>query len=84
MTHFDVFGRNKTGYLRFSAQNCKLPALHFIQDVGTKWNSTHQMLQRLREQNKALNPHSVNKGGIEILSKPEWELVDRDYSRPEA
>jgi len=33
------------------------------------------MLERLAEQQKAINLYSVERGGIETLTSPDWELV---------
>ena len=48
-----------------------------IQDIETRWNSTFLMLERLAEQQKAINLYSVERGGIETLTTEDWELVGR-------
>jgi len=48
-----------------------------IQDIETRWSSTFLMLERLVEQQKAINLYSVERGGIETLSTADWELVGR-------
>lgn len=58
-------------------KSCDVPQHALIQDVETRWNSTYLMLARLSEQRKAINLYFLERGGIENLSKQEWELVER-------
>jgi hypothetical protein len=76
VTHFK-HSEQACRHLSECQHSCDTPAHHLVQDVETRWNSTYLMLQRLAEQRKALTLYSVNRGGIDILTKVEWELVER-------
>lgn len=79
--------RKIVGHFKHSEQACRhlkefqvsrdVPEHKLIQDVETRWNSTYLMLERLVEQQKAINLYSVERGGIETLSNTEWELAER-------
>jgi len=58
-------------------KSCAVPTHHLVQDVQTTCHCTYLMLQRLAEQRTALILYSVNRGGIDILTKSEWELIVR-------
>jgi len=66
--------------LRECQQSCDLSTHHLIQDVETRWNSTYLMLQRISEQQKALNLYSVEQGSFIMLTKTELETVDNIVS----
>lgn len=58
-------------------KSCELPEHKLLQDIETRWNSTHVMLDRLCEQRKAVNLYCIEHGNIDTLSASEWELAER-------
>ena len=47
------------------------------QDVQTRWNSTFYMVQRLIEQKKAVIAYSAEHDLPAVLTKHQWELMDK-------
>jgi len=52
------------------------PQHRLIQDVQTRWNSTFYMLQRLREQKRAIGLYS-QEHDISVLMPHQWNLIDK-------
>ena len=79
--------RRVVAHFKHSEQACRhlreyqasrdVPEHKLVQDVDTRWNSTFLMLERLAEQQKAINLYGVERGGIDTLTNAEWELVER-------
>ena len=79
--------RKIVAHFKHSEQACRhlcdyqmsrdVPQHKLIQDIETRWNSTFLMLERLLEQQKAVNLYNVERGTIESLTNAEWQLIAR-------
>ncbi|KAM4723059.1 LOW QUALITY PROTEIN: zinc finger BED domain-containing protein 4-like [Rhinophrynus dorsalis] len=65
--------------LREKQKKADLPEHRLKQDVGTRWNSTLDMLERILEQKKAIHAMSCHHfiGSNRTLGRADWALMDQ-------
>ena len=56
-----------------------LPVHKLIQDVATRWNSTHNMLERLAEQKRAITVFASEStaGAFSLPTVHQWQLIEK-------
>ncbi|KAM4772413.1 LOW QUALITY PROTEIN: zinc finger BED domain-containing protein 4-like [Rhinophrynus dorsalis] len=65
--------------LREEQEKADLPEHFLKQDVGTRWNSTLDMLERILEQKKGIHPMSCHHfiGSNRTLGRVDWALMEQ-------
>ncbi|KAM4702879.1 zinc finger BED domain-containing protein 4-like [Rhinophrynus dorsalis] len=65
--------------LREEQKKADLPEHRLKQDVGTRWNSTLDMLERILEQKKAIHAMSCHHfiGSNRTLGRADWALIEQ-------
>ncbi|XP_053307096.1 uncharacterized protein LOC128469301 [Spea bombifrons] len=68
-----------TKQLREEQEKASLPEHHLLQDVVTRWNSTLEMMERILEQQQALQSMSSEQdiGVSRPLDKGEWAIMEQ-------